>query len=185
MNTRMIFAGFGGQGVMLMGQIISYAGMLEGKHVTWMPSYGPEMRGGTANCTVVISDQEVASPVTNDAEVVVAMNIPSLVKFEPAVTPNGCLLINQSVIDREPQRTDLVSVKVPCNEIAEKLGNLKVANMVMLGAVAGATGVVSKESIVKALEKKLSAGGKAALIEVNKNAIERGFETAKAAVASK
>ncbi|MCX7828058.1 MAG: 2-oxoacid:acceptor oxidoreductase family protein [Thermanaerothrix sp.] len=184
MNTRMIFAGFGGQGVMLMGQIISLAGMFEGKHVTWMPSYGPEMRGGTANCTVVISDEPVASPVTNDAEVVVAMNIPSLTKFEPAVTPKGHLLINQSVIDREPQRKDIVSVKVPCNEIADQLGNLKVANMVMLGAVAGATGVVSMDSIVKALEKKLSAGGKASLIEVNKNAIERGYQMAKEAVSA-
>lgn len=182
MNTRMIFAGFGGQGVMLMGQIISLAGMLEGKHVTWMPSYGPEMRGGTANCTVVISDQEVASPVTNEAEVVVAMNIPSLEKFEPAVTTKGHLLINQSVIDRSPKRTDISVVKVQCNEIADELGNLKVANMVMLGAVAGATGVVSMESLVKALEKKLSAGGKASLVEINRNAIDRGYQLARSTV---
>jgi len=178
MTTRMIFAGFGGQGVMLMGQIISLAGMLQGKNVTWMPSYGPEMRGGTANCTVVISDEPVASPVTSSAEVIVAMNIPSLLKFEPAVTENGYLFINQSVVDREPTRKDIHVVKVPCNEIADELGNLKVANMVMLGTVVGATNVVDVDSVFKALEKKL-AGGKATLIEINKQAILKGIEIAK------
>lgn len=178
MTTRMIFAGFGGQGVMLMGQIISLAGMIEGKHVTWMPSYGPEMRGGTANCTVVISDEEVASPVTDKAEVIVAMNIPSLLKFESYVVENGYFLLNQSVIDRDSTRKDINVIKVPCNEIADELGNLKVANMVMLGAVVGATGVVTTESVFKALEKKLS-GGKAALIEINKQAIMKGYELAK------
>ncbi|ODN30043.1 2-oxoacid:acceptor oxidoreductase family protein [Fervidobacterium thailandense] len=178
MTTRFIFAGFGGQGVMLMGQILSLAGMLEGKHVTWMPSYGPEMRGGTANCTVVVSDEEVASPVTSQAEVIVAMNIPSLLKFEKAVTPGGYLFINQSVVDREPTRTDINIVKVPCNEIADALGNLKVANMVMLGAVVERTKVVSINSIFSALEKKL-AGGKASLIEINKEAIRKGMEAVK------
>ncbi|ABS59980.1 MULTISPECIES: 2-oxoacid:acceptor oxidoreductase family protein [Fervidobacterium] len=178
MTTRMIFAGFGGQGVMLMGQIISLASMIEGKNVTWMPSYGPEMRGGTANCTVVVSDEPVASPVTDKAEVVVAMNIPSLLKFEPYVVENGYLFLNQSVIDRESKRNDINVLKIPCNEIADEIGNLKVANMVMLGAVVGATNVVSTESIFKAIEKKLS-GGKTALIEVNKQAIMRGYELAK------
>lgn len=178
MTTRMIFAGFGGQGVMLMGQIISLASMIEGKNVTWMPSYGPEMRGGTANCTVVVSDEPVASPVTDKAEVVVAMNIPSLLKFEPYVVENGYLFLNQSVIDRESKRNDINVLKIPCNEIADEIGNLKVANMVMLGAVVGATNVVSVESVFKAIEKKLS-GGKTALIEVNKQAIMRGYELAK------
>ncbi|MGC8819570.1 MAG: 2-oxoacid:acceptor oxidoreductase family protein [Fervidobacterium sp.] len=178
MTSRMIFAGFGGQGVMLMGQITSLAGMIEGKNVTWMPSYGPEMRGGTANCTVVISDEPVASPVADKAEIVVAMNIPSLLKFESYVVENGVLLINQSVVDRDATRKDINIVKVPCNEIADELGNLKVANMVMLGAVIGATNVVSTESVFKALEKKLS-GGKAALIEINKQAIMKGYELAK------
>ncbi|MCX7653208.1 MAG: 2-oxoacid:acceptor oxidoreductase family protein [Fervidobacterium sp.] len=178
MTTRMIFAGFGGQGVMLMGQIISLAGMFEGKHVTWMPSYGPEMRGGTANCTVVISSEEVASPVTDKAEVIVAMNIPSLLKFEKYVVENGFFLLNQSVIDREVTRKDIKVIKVPCNEIADELGNLKVANMVMLGAVVGATGVVRVDSVFDALEKKLS-GGKAALIEINKKAIVKGYELVK------
>ncbi len=178
MTTRMIFAGFGGQGIMLMGQIISLASMIEGKNVTWMPSYGPEMRGGTANCTVVVSDEPVASPVANKAEVVVAMNIPSLLKFEPYVVENGYLFLNQSVIDRESKRNDINVLKVPCNEIADEIGSLKIANMVMLGAVIGATNVVSTENVFKALEKKLS-GGKATLIEVNKQAIMKGYELAK------
>ncbi len=178
MTYRMIFAGFGGQGVMLMGQIISYAAMIEGKKTTWFPSYGPEMRGGTANCTVVISDDDVASPVVDTAEIIVAMNIPSLLKFERTVAKDGYLFLNQSVIDREPTRTDIKVFKVPCNDIAEELGNLKVANMVMLGAVVGATKILPVESVYKAIEKKLS-GGKAALIEINKQAIQKGIESVK------
>ena len=180
MTTRIIFAGFGGQGVMLMGQILSLAGMLEGKHVTWMPSYGPEMRGGTANCTVVMSDKEVASPVTEKAEVVVAMNIPSLLKFQNDVIPNGFLFINQSVIDRDSNRTDINVIKVPCNEIADELGNLKVSNMVMLGAVVGGTNIISTDNLFKALEKKL--GSKASMIEINKQAVIKGYELAKSSL---
>ncbi|QTA37797.1 2-oxoacid:acceptor oxidoreductase family protein [Thermosipho ferrireducens] len=176
---RFIFAGFGGQGVMLMGQILSYAGMIEGKNVTWIPSYGPEMRGGTANCTVVVSDEEVASPVVDKADVVVAMNIPSMLKFQNFVTKNGYLFLNESVIDREPDVKDGISIiKVSCNEIADKLGNLKVANMVMLGAVIAKTGIVSKESIEKAFQKKLT-GKKSHLIDLNKQAIEEGMKIAK------
>jgi len=173
---RFIFAGFGGQGVMLMGQILSYAGMIEGKNVTWIPSYGPEMRGGTANCTVVVSDEPVASPVVDKAETVVAMNIPSMIKFQDYLVEDGYFFLNKSVIDREPDRKDDVKIyKIECNEIADKLGNLKVANMVMLGAVIGATKIVSKESVFKALEKKLT-GKKAELIELNKKAIEEGMK---------
>jgi len=173
---RFIFAGFGGQGVMLMGQILSYAGMIEGKNVTWIPSYGPEMRGGTANCTVVVSNEPVASPVVDKAEVVVAMNIPSMIKFQDYLVEDGYFFLNKSVIDREPDRKDDVKIyKIECNEIADKLGNLKVANMVMLGAVIGATKIVSKESIFKALEKKLT-GKKAELIELNRKAIEEGMK---------
>ena len=174
---RFIFAGFGGQGVMLMGQVLAYAGMIEGKNVTWMPSYGPEMRGGTANCTVVVENKEVASPVVDKAEVVVAMNIPSMLKFQETVTKDGFLFLNQSVIDREPDRKDVNIYKIPCNEIADSLGNLKVANMVMLGAVIGATKIVSKESVIKALEQKLT-GKKAQLIDINIKAIEEGMKKA-------
>jgi len=159
-----------------MGQILAYAGMIEGKNVTWMPSYGPEMRGGTANCTVVVSDEPVASPVVDKAETVVAMNIPSMIKFQNFLVENGYFFLNRSVIDREPDKKEDIKIyKIECNEIADKLGNLKVANMVMLGAVIGATKIVSKESVFKALEKKLT-GKKAELIELNKKAIEEGMK---------
>ena len=133
MNKEMIFAGFGGQGVMLMGQILAYAGMLEGQQVSWFPAYGPEMRGGTANCSIIIGDEPVGTPIVTEPSVVVAMNLPSLDKFEPMLHADGTLLINSSLIDRKPHRTDIKTYYVPCNDIAQELGNLKVANMVMVG----------------------------------------------------
>ena len=174
MYHGLIIAGFGGQGVMLMGQILAEAGMMEGKHVTWLPSYGPEMRGGTANCTVVISDEPVASPVIDVPTEIVVMNIPSLLKFEPYLKGEGYLFMNVSVIDREPKRKDINVVKVPANDIADKLGNLKVANMVMLGAYIAVTKAVEKETVFEALERKLK-GKKANLLEINKKAILEGM----------
>jgi len=170
-----IFAGFGGQGVMLMGQLLSYAGMMEGKYVTWMPSYGPEMRGGTANCTVVLDDEPVGSPVIDKPSVVVAMNIPSLIKFEKDIEKNGILILNTSVIDREPTRKDLKVYKIDANKISEELGNTKVANVVVLGAFLKATGAIKKESLEKAIEKKLT-GKKEKLIEINISALQKGYD---------
>ncbi|HDG61786.1 MAG: 2-oxoacid:ferredoxin oxidoreductase subunit gamma [Thermotoga sp. 4484_232] len=174
MYHGLIIAGFGGQGVMLMGQVLAEAGMIEGKHVTWLPSYGPEMRGGTANCTVVISDEPVASPVIDIPTEVVVMNIPSLLKFEPYLKERGFLFMNVSVIDREPKRKDIEVIKVPANDIADKLGNLKVANMVMLGAYIAITDVVDKETVFEALKRKLK-GKKADLLDINKKAILEGM----------
>ncbi len=174
MYHGLIIAGFGGQGVMLMGQVLAEAGMIEGKHVTWLPSYGPEMRGGTANCTVVISDEPVASPVIDIPTEVVVMNIPSLLKFEPYLKKEGYLFMNVSVIDREPKRKDIKVVKVPANDVADKLGNLKVANMVMLGAYIAITKVVDKETVFEALKRKLK-GKKADLLDINKKAILEGM----------
>ena len=128
MTHEFIMAGFGGQGVMLMGQLMSYAGMFDGKHVSWMPSYGPEMRGGTANCSVVVSDQPVASPVVTEPTCAVVMNAPSLDKFAPTVVPGGCLLINSSLVTADPGRDDVKVFKVPANEIANELGNSRAAN---------------------------------------------------------
>lgn len=175
MLEQNIFAGFGGQGVLLMGQLLSYAGMLEGKEVSWLPSYGPEMRGGTANCSVVISDEPVASPVVTSASAVIAMNRPSLEKFEKSVQPGGMLFINSSMIDQKPQRTDIETFYVPCNQIAEALGNAKVANMVMLGAYIAKAKCVELESILTALLKKLGEN-KAHLIPLNREALKRGEE---------
>ncbi len=173
MLEQNLFAGFGGQGVLLMGQLLAYAGMLEDKNVSWLPAYGPEMRGGTANCSVNISDEPIGSPVVSKATTVVAMNLPSLVKFEPAVQKDGYLFINSSIIERKAERDDVQAYYVPCNEIAEELGNAKVANMVMLGAYIGKTKCVSIDNVLEALRYKLGEK-KAHLVPLNKEALLRG-----------
>lgn len=167
---KLIIAGFGGQGVMLIGQMIAYAGMLEGKEVTWMPSYGPEMRGGTANCTVIVSDKKISSPVVTEATAVVAMNLPSMTKFEGTVKQGGQLFVNTSLIKDKPSRDDVEIYNVDANEIAVSLHNDKVSNMVVLGAIVNKTGVVKLESIEKVMEK-LFTGKKAKLIPMNKEAL--------------
>jgi len=178
MLEEVIIAGFGGQGVMLMGRLLAYAGMLEGKNVAWMPSYGPEMRGGTANCTVIISSEEIASPVVPYPMSIIVMNKPSLDKFEPTVQKDGLIIINESLIDQKVKRDDVRIVRVPANDIANELGNLKVANMVVLGAYLKKSEVVKLESIFKALEKVLS-GRNQKLIDLNKKALKQGEELVK------
>ncbi|MBS7258998.1 MAG: 2-oxoacid:acceptor oxidoreductase family protein [Eubacteriales bacterium] len=171
-----IFAGFGGQGVLLIGKLVAYAGMDEGRNVSWLPSYGPEMRGGTANCSVVVSDDPIASPVLSMADCVIAMNTPSLDKFEANVLPGGKLFINSSIIDKKATRTDIDVYYVPCNDIADQLGNPKVLNMAMLGAYLEATKVVGVESVLQALLHSLGEK-KAHLIPLNRQAIEMGAES--------
>lgn len=167
---KLVIAGFGGQGVMLIGQMIAYAGMLEGKEVTWMPAYGPEMRGGTANCTVIVSDKKISSPVVTEATAVVAMNLPSLRKFEGIVKPGGLLFVNSSLIKEEPLAEGVEVCKIDANEIAVGLHNDKVSNMVVLGAVVKKTGVVKLESIEKVMEK-LFTGKKEKVLPLNKKAL--------------
>ncbi len=174
MQNDVVMAGFGGQGILLIGKMLAYAGMREGKEVSWLPSYGPEMRGGTANCTVVISDRPVGSPVIQSPNAVVAMNLPSLDKFEPDVRPGGLLLINSSLIEREAGREDLTVIRVPANEIAIELGNRRGANMVALGAYLGATEAVSVEGIVEVIRETFAA--KPGVIDVNITALHRGHE---------
>ena len=166
MNREMIFAGFGGQGVMLMGQILAYAGMLEEQQVSWFPAYGPEMRGGTANCTVIISDKPISSPLIQTADALIAMNLPSMTKFENMVEPGKFLFVNSSIIKEKPTRNDIQVVSVDANGLAETLGVPKSANMVMLGAVVRTTKVVKIESIIEAMEKELT-GKKAKFLEGN------------------
>lgn len=178
MEKRMIIAGFGGQGVLLIGQLIAYAGMLDGKEVTWMPSYGPEMRGGSANCAVVVSDEPVASPKVEEADIVVAMNRPSMELFEKSLVPGGALLYNSSLIDVTPTRTDIKAVAVPCNDIANDLGSLRSTNMVMLGAYAGLTGDFTVETLMGALRHKLGPA-KEKFMPANQKAIEAGMAAAK------
>jgi 2-oxoglutarate ferredoxin oxidoreductase subunit gamma len=135
MQTEVVIAGFGGQGVLFAGQILAYAAMDAGKEVTWIPSYGPEMRGGTANCTVVIADEEIGSPLVRHPRGLIAMNLPSLDKYEHQIQPEGIIIINTSLVDRRLVRDDLKSVYLPANEIAESLGEKRLANIVLLGAL--------------------------------------------------
>lgn len=176
LNERIICAGFGGQGVMLMGQLISYAGMLENKEVSWLPSYGPEMRGGTANCSVMVSERPIGSPViTDNATTAIVMNLPSLDKFESDIIPNGNIIINSSLIEKKAERSDLSVYYVPANELALELGNAKVANMVMLGAYIELTKSVAAESVMTAL-KKVFGESKAHLMKINEDAMAKGAE---------
>ena len=174
MTNQMIIAGFGGQGVLLMGQLLAYSGMLQGKEVSWLPSYGPEMRGGSANCHVVIADEPVGSPRVEEATCVIAMNYPSMKLFEKTLVPGGLLLYNSSLIDEAPERTDIRAIAVPCNDIANELGNSRVANMAMLGAFIGATEMFDAETLVEALRHKLGSA-KEKLIPLNRQAIETGI----------
>ena len=173
MKEQMIISGFGGQGVMSLGQMLTYAGMIEGKHVTWLPSYGAEMRGGSANCSVVISDTPVSSPVVSEATTLIVLNLPSLTKFQPALVAGGKLLFNTSLIHVEPTRQDVEIFPIPANEIADSLGNTRVAGMVMLGAYLKASGALRVESVVEALKTVLGAS-KANLVAVNEKALAAG-----------
>ena len=168
-------AGFGGQGVISAGILLAYSGMLEDKEVSFFPSYGAEMRGGTANCSVVIASDEVTTPIVSEPDTVIVLNEPSLAKFEPLVKPGGLLIVNSSLVNSKPARKDIKILYVPCNQIANELGNAKIMNMVALGAFAANTGAVSLDAIARALPKvyrKL----KPEVIELNIKALKRGSE---------
>jgi len=174
MLIKTVFAGFGGQGVLSMGLNLTQAAMMEGKNVTYLPSYGAEVRGGTANCTVVISDEEIASPVASAPEFVVAMNKPSMVRFQNQIQSGGVLLINSTLIDAEISRGDIDVVKVPAGEIAEKLGSPKSANMVMLGAFIKKSNLVSLSTVIEELKNTLKKKEK--LIAINEKALRAGYD---------
>ena len=177
MKQEIIMSGFGGQGVMVMGQLLAYAGMLAGKTVSWMPSYGPEMRGGTANCSVIVSDEASGAPIVYEPTAAVVLNLPSLDKFESTVKPGGALVVNSSLIEKPVARKDIKVYLVPVNEIAAELGNAKMANMVALGALVAATDAVSKDLVYQAFAKKFAS--KPQLLEANKLAIDRGYDCVK------
>lgn len=170
-------SGFGGQGVISAGVLLAYTGILENKNVSFFPSYGAEMRGGTANCSVVIASDEVDTPIVSSPDTVIVLNEPSLAKFEPMVKPDGMLIVNSSLIKTEPSRKDIKIIKVPCNEIADRLGNAKVMNMVALGVFAKATGAVSLSAIARALPKVYKKL-KPEVIELNVKALEEGAKLA-------
>jgi 2-oxoglutarate ferredoxin oxidoreductase subunit gamma len=174
MQNEVILAGFGGQGIMLIGKMLAYTGMKQGREVSWFPAYGPEMRGGTANCTVVISERPVGSPVIQSPRAVVAMNLPSLDKFEPKLKPGGLLLINSSLINRDARRDDISVLKVPANQIANELKNPRAANMVALGAYVGVSEAVDMEELEKVVKEIFASKPK--VIDSNVAALRKGFE---------
>lgn len=177
MQTEIIIAGFGGQGVLFAGQVLAYAALDEGSEVTWIPSYGPEMRGGTANCTVIISDEEIGSPLVRNPRAAIVLNLPSLEKYEPMVAAGGVLVANASLINRSPERTDISTVFIPANDIAESLGNRRLMNMVALGALLELLPVLSIQAIEKALDNHLPERHKR-LLPVNYQALRQGAEFA-------
>lgn len=174
MKKEIIISGFGGQGVMSIGKNLVEAGMAEGFQVTWAPSYGPEMRGGTANCSVVLSDKAIGSPVFARSTELIALNEPSLVKFEAGVLPGGTVFVNSDVVTDKVSRPDLTAYYIPCSKIAEEVGNPKVANMVMLGAYVAATKILKPETI-ETMIQEMFTGPKAKFVPLNIEAFRRGM----------
>lgn len=174
MTHEILISGFGGQGVLFAGKLLAYAAMLEEKYVSWLPSYGPEMRGGTANCSVIISDEPVSCPLVTNPTVLVAMNAPSLDKFEDAVAKDGKIFTDASLITQEFKRSDTSNFAIPSTKMAEELQASKLSNMVLLGKVVKETSVLPFESIINALKKTVPAS-KQAMLEINQKALETGF----------
>lgn len=173
MIHRTIFAGFGGQGVLIMGYVLCHGAMHKGLNVTYFPSYGAEMRGGTANCTVTLSDKKIASPVASNPDVLVAMNFPSLEKFESTMVKGGTVFLNASLFKEKPSRNDVEILQVPIVELAREVGSERGGNMIMIGAVCAQTGLLSLEETLKGMQAALK--GKEQFFELNQKAIERGF----------
>lgn len=180
MKKEIILSGFGGQGIMSIGKNLVEAGVEEGMEVSWVPSYGPEMRGGTANCTVILSDERIGSPLVEHPSEIIVMNRAALSKFEPEVLSGGVVFVNSSIIPDKISRSDLRAVYVPCDEIAAEIGNVKVANMVMLGAYIAATNALKVETI-ESMIHEMFAGKKAKLIPLNMEALRRGIECGRTA----
>ena len=174
MENKIIMAGFGGQGVLSIGKFLAYAGMEENLEVTWMPSYGPEMRGGTANCSVVMSDRPVGSPVIATADCLIVMNKPSVAKFIGMVKKDGVVLVNSSLIEDKIERTDVKAYYIPANELAHNAGSDRSANVTMFGAYVAATKAIAKESALKVINKQF--GKKPAVLESALKAFEAGFQ---------
>jgi 2-oxoglutarate ferredoxin oxidoreductase subunit gamma len=175
MYEEIIFSGFGGQGALFAGQLLAYSALDSGLHVTWIPSYGPEMRGGTAHCTVVISDELIGSPLVRHPRSVVALNLPSFEKYEPLIKPGGLMVYNESLIPAKPSRTDIRYIAVPANDIADELGNVRMANVVLLGAYFAATATMPLDAVESALDLHLGERQRKYLA-ANKEALRRGAE---------
>ena len=177
MTKKTVFSGFGGQGFLMMGYVLAVSAMRDGKEVTYLPSYGAEVRGGTANCTVVVSDEEIFSPVASSPDYAVIMNNPSLVKYEGMIKEGGTIILNSSLVDTVPPRNDLEIVKVPANDIAKKLGSERTINMIMLGAFVAKTKITSLDSIMNGLTE-IVKGKKASVMKLNRKGLDMGAEYA-------
>ena len=178
MIVKTIFSGFGGQGVLMMGISLANSAMNKGYHVTYLPAYGAEMRGGTANCTVALGDEEIASPVASEPNYLIVMNAPSLFSFQNRVTSGGTIFLNSSIINDRPNRQDVKVFCVPCADMALELGNSRVANIIMMGAFIKKSGVVSPDIYLKSLES-IMGSKKKSLAEVNRKAFAVGFDYVK------
>jgi len=179
-ETSIIISGFGGQGTLFAGQVLAYAAMDNGMEVTWIPSYGPEMRGGTANCTVIISNETIGSPLVRNPDIVLALNLPSIDKYEERIPTGGVLVANSSLVPREIQREDITSLLIPVNEIAEEIGFSRLGNMIMIGAMLALKPILPLDTVKKALEEHIPERHKKTL-PLNFKAMDKGFEFARQA----
>ncbi len=175
MTTQLLLAGFGGQGILFAGKFLAYAGLLEGRQLSWLPSYGPEMRGGTANCSVILSDEPVGSPIVSNPDILVAMNLPSLDKYEDAVVPGGMIFVDSTLIERKVARDDVKVFYIPATQLAQQMEAPTLANMIITGKLIKESGIIKTESIEQTLGKIVSAK-RANLLEVNLKAIKCGME---------
>jgi len=173
MQQEIIISGFGGQGTLFAGQLLAYAAMDSGYQVTWIPSYGPEMRGGKARCTVIVSDEEIGSPLVRRPSAAIVLNIPSMEAFEPAIKPGGVLVVNSSLVPQKSERTDINDLYVPASDMAIELGNVRIANVICLGALVQAAGIVSLEAIEQALDAHLPERHRK-LLGLNSEALRKG-----------
>jgi len=176
MKTSIVIAGFGGQGVLFAGQLLAYAGMDSGRHVTWIPSYGPEMRGGTAHCTVIVSDDRIGAPIVSEPDIAIVLNQPSFEKYEPLVKPGGLLVVNSSLITTQTTRTDIDAAYVQANRIADEWGTTKMLNMATLGALLAKRPFLPLEAVEQALIDHLPAT-KAHLIDSNRQVLQQGYQS--------
>jgi 2-oxoglutarate ferredoxin oxidoreductase subunit gamma len=175
MHEEVIISGFGGQGALFAGQLLTYTGMDEGWHVTWIPSYGPEMRGGTAHCIIILSDDDIGSPIIRQPTICIVMNPPSMEKYESLVKPGGLLVVNSTLVRARSQRDDITTVYIPANELAAELGNVKMANVVLLGAMLGTREILSIAGIKRTLDQHIPERRRH-IIEPNKKALDRGIQ---------
>jgi 2-oxoglutarate ferredoxin oxidoreductase subunit gamma len=175
MFQGIIMSGFGGQGIISGGIMLAYAGMIEDKHVTFFPAYGAEMRGGTANCSVVVSSDPVASPVVGSPDSLLIMNEPSLARFENSLKPDGLMIINSSLVSSKPKRKDISVIEIPISDLAEEVGNIKTANMIILGTYAKKTGAVSVDALKNSIAKVYLRANES-MVNMNKKAIDKGAE---------